>query len=94
MIKSFSVGTLIILCAALIESVILSNIMFLLEQTAQEKKLTVAYLGIFLFLMLILIVDMFALKKVASSKTLNKVILVIVLIAFVSFVVAYFVMGK
>lgn len=29
MIKSFSVGTLIILCAALIESVILSNIMFL-----------------------------------------------------------------
>ncbi|MBO4569887.1 MAG: hypothetical protein J5689_01560 [Clostridia bacterium] len=73
---------------------LLSNIRLLLEQTAKEQNLTVLYLGIFLFLMAILVVDIFGLKMFAANKTINKIILVIVLIAFVSFIVAYFVMVK
>ncbi|MCR5553511.1 MAG: hypothetical protein K6F08_02080 [bacterium] len=73
---------------------LLSNLRFLLEQTEKEQNLTVLYLGIFLFLMAILVVDIFGLKMFAANKTINKIILVIVLIAFVSFIVAYFVMVK
>ena len=73
---------------------LLSNLRFLLEQTEKEQHLTVVYIGIFLFLMAILVVDIFGLKMFAANKTINKIILVIVLIAFVSFIVAYFVMIK
>ena len=73
---------------------LIKNLFFLLEQTAQEKKLTVIYIGLFLAFVVFLIVDAYGLKKWTSNKTIFKIVLVFLIIAIVAFTVAYFVMIK
>ena len=66
---------------------------FLLSQTEQEKRLTVVYIGVFLLFLTLLLVDMYAMKKWATNKTINKIILVLLIIAMVAFAVAYFIVS-
>ena len=53
---------------------VLRSVNLLLEQTAHEKRLTVVYIGIFLGFVAFLLIDMYAMKKWASNKIINKII--------------------
>ena len=71
-----------------------NSLVYLLEQTAKEKKLTVVYIGVFMAFVAFLLIDAYGLKKWNSNKTIMKIVLVFLIIAIVAFTVAYFVMIK
>lgn len=59
---------------------------FLLEQTAQEKRLTILYITLFVVAMGMLVLDTFAMKK-WSPKGVNVLLYIILIIAIVALVV-------
>ncbi|MBQ7453341.1 MAG: hypothetical protein IJS68_03660 [Clostridia bacterium] len=72
----------------------IKNILFLLEQTEKEKKLTVLYVGLFALFVVLLVVDMYGKKKWANSKIVNRIIIAFFFILIIAFIVAYFVLIK
>jgi|GEM_PF-5606287 len=70
------------------------NALFMLAQSAQEKSLSVVFVSIFLLFVAIFVVDMFAMKKYAGNKIINRIIWVLLVIAIVAFVVIYFIYVK
>ena len=72
---------------------LLLNFNLLLAQTEQEKKLTLLYVSLFVFLCLLLFIDTREMKKyVGGNKTLGKIILAVLILAIIVLVVLYFVL--
>ena len=72
----------------------MQNIFFnlLLAQTALEKKLTLLYVSLFVFLLLLLIIDSRESKIWMTNKTINKIVLFVLIVAAIALVVLYFVL--
>ncbi len=65
----------------------------LLAQTAQEKKLTLLYVGLFCFGLMMLVIDTQAGKRwVGDNKLLTKIIGVVFVIIIIVFIILYFVL--
>lgn len=72
---------------------LLLNLNLLLAQTAQEKKLTFLYVGLFAFLCLLLFIDTRENKKwVGGNKILGKIILGALFLGIIAMIVLYFVL--
>ena len=72
----------------------LMNLNYLLAQTAAEKKLTYLYVGLFLFLLMLLLVDSTASKKYISNNPLKKITWVLFIIVFIALILVYFLVYK
>ena len=72
----------------------MQNLFFnlMLAQSQLEKKLTLLYVSLFVFLLLILVIDSRESKKWMTNKTINKIVLFIFIIAAIALVVLYFVL--
>ncbi|MBQ7466979.1 MAG: hypothetical protein IJS74_02775 [Clostridia bacterium] len=72
----------------------MQNIFFnlLLAQTELEKKLTLLYVSLFVFLLLLLIIDSRESKIWMTNKTINKIVLFVLIVAAIALVVLYFVL--
>ena len=69
----------------------LSNLNFLLEQTAREKKLTFLYVGLFLGFLVLLIMDSFGKKTfVGGNKVIVKILYFLLFLGAVGLIIAYF----
>ena len=68
------------------------NISLLLAQTEQEKKLTMLYVGLFVFLLMMLIVDSRGSQKWISNKTLKWITITFFIIAVIVLIILYFVL--
>lgn len=64
----------------------------LLTQTEQEKRLTILYVSLFVFVLTLLIIDSVAKKKWISNKPLKKITWVLLFIGLIALVVLYFVL--
>ena len=62
-----------------------ANIMFLLEQTAEEKRLTVLYVSLFVVAIGMLVIDSLAMKQ-WTPKGINVLLYIILIIAFVAMI--------
>lgn len=71
---------------------LLGMINLLLAQTEQEKRLTVLYVSLFVFMLTLLVIDSVAKKKWISSKPLKKITWVLLFIALIALAVLYFVL--
>lgn len=71
---------------------LLEMINLLLAQTEQEKRLTVLYVSLFVFMLTLLVIDSVAKKKWISSKPLKKITWVLLFIALIALAVLYFVL--
>lgn len=71
---------------------LLGTINLLLAQTEQEKRLTVLYVSLFVFMLTLLVIDSVAKKKWISSKPLKKITWVLLFIALIALAVLYFVL--
>ena len=72
----------------------MQNIFFnlLLAQPELEKKLTLLYVSLFVFLLLLLIIDSRESKIWMTNKTINKIVLFVLIVAAIALVVLYFVL--
>ena len=68
------------------------NINLLLAQTEQEKKLTMLYVGLFVFLLMMLIVDSRGSQNWISNKTLKWITITLFIIAVIVLIILYFVL--
>ena len=69
----------------------LSNLMFLLEQTASEKKLTFLYVGMFLAFILLLFMDSLGKKSfIGGNKLVVKILYFLLFLGAIGLIIAYF----
>ena len=68
------------------------NVNLLLAQTELQKKLTFLHVGLFVFFLLMLIIDSRESKKMMTNKTINKIVWFVFIIASVALIVLYFVL--
>lgn len=69
------------------------NLNLLLAQTPQEKRLTILYVSLFAFLVLMLVIDSREGKKwVGGNKILSKILIGALIIVLIVLVVLYFVL--
>lgn len=72
---------------------LLVTLNLLLAQTAQEKRLTILYVSLFAFLLVLLLIDSREGKKwVGGNKLLYQILIVAVVLVVVALVVLYFVL--
>ena len=71
---------------------LLLNLSLLLAQTEQERKLTVLYVSLFVFLLMMLIIDSRGGQKIMTNKTINKIVMVLFILAVIALIVLYFVL--
>ncbi len=71
---------------------LLFNFNLLLAQTALEKKLTILYVSLFVFFLLMLILDSRGSQNWISNKTLKIIIVTFFILATVALIVLYFVL--
>lgn len=71
---------------------LLFNLNLILAQTPEEKKLTVLYVSLFVFLLVMLVIDSIAQKKWISNKPLKKITWVLLFLALIALAVLYFVL--
>ncbi len=73
---------------------VLGMINFLLAQTAEEKRLTILYVSLFCFLMIMLVIDSVAKKKWTgdSKGVIKKTAWVFLIIGLIALAVLYFVL--
>lgn len=71
---------------------VLGMINLLLAQTEQEKRLTILYVSLFAFLMMLLVLDSVAKKKYITSKPLKKIAWVLLFLGLIALAVLYFVL--
>lgn len=72
---------------------LIMNLNMLLAQTPQEKKLTLLYVGLFAFGLVLLLIDSREAKKwVGGNKILGRIIVVVLFLVIITFVVLYFVL--
>jgi len=71
---------------------LLNGLNLILAQTAAEKKLTWLYVGLFAFLMMLLIIDSTASKKYISNNPLKVITWAMFIIAVIVMAVLYFVL--
>lgn len=64
----------------------------LLAQTEQEKRLTILYVSLFVFLMVLLIIDSVAKQKYIKSKPIKRVTWILLFIGLIALTVLYFVL--
>ena len=69
----------------------LSSLNLLLAQTQEERKLTLLYVGLFVLLCLLLVIDAGALKKVGGPKVWKKIFIAFLIIGLVALAILYFV---
>lgn len=71
---------------------LLGMINLLLAQTEQEKRLTILYVSLFVFLMVLLIIDSVAKQKYIKSKPIKRVTWILLFLGLIALVVLYFVL--
>ena len=71
---------------------LLLSLNLLLAQTEQEKKLTMLYVGLFVFVMLLLVLDGRSTENWMSNKTLKWIAILFFFIAAIALIVLYFVL--
>ncbi len=71
---------------------LLGMINLLLAQTEQEKRLTILYVSLFVFLMVLLIIDSVAKQKYIKSKPIKRVTWILLFIGLIALTVLYFVL--
>lgn len=71
---------------------ILGMINLILAQTEQEKRLTVLYVSLFVFLLVFLVIDSGGQKKWISNGPLKKISWVLLILGLIALAVLYFVL--
>lgn len=70
----------------------LGMINLILAQTEQEKRLTILYVSLFVFLLVFLVIDSDGQKKWISNGPLKKITWVLLIVGLVALAVLYFVL--
>ena len=71
---------------------LLLNINMILAQTQLQKNLTFIHVSLFVFFLMMLVIDSRGAQKMMSNKTINKIVLTLFIVAGVALAILYFVL--
>lgn len=71
---------------------IVLNINMLLAQTQLQKNLTLVHVSLFVFFLMMLVIDSRGAQKMMTNKTINKIVMTLFIVAGIALAILYFVL--